>query len=98
MWEGADLKTWPMINSSATAVTLGCPRKPLTRSQRLAVMHAGKKAAAVVQSIGQPFPAGRHATSIHRLAGAAIPTPRALRGILGGPRVIPDEARSPWIT
>lgn len=53
-----------MINSSATVVTLGGPRKLLTRSQRVPVLHAGKKAAAVVQSVGQPFPAGRHATSV----------------------------------
>lgn len=88
MWEGADLKTWPMINSSATAVTLGGPRKPLTRSQRLPVMHAGKKAAAVVQSIGQPFP----------LAGVAIPMPRVKPGIPSRYCVIPGGSRSPWIT
>lgn len=68
MWEGADLKTRPVINSSATAVTLGGPRTPLTRSQPLPVMHAGKRAAAVVPSIGQPFP-----------AGAAVPTLRVFR-------------------
>lgn len=77
MWEGADLKTRPVINSSATAVTLGGPRKP----QRLPVMHAGKKAAAAVQPIGQPFPADTRHPSIRRLAGAAILTPRVLRGI-----------------
>lgn len=96
MWEGADLKTWPVINSSATAVTLGGPRKPLTRSQGLPAMHAGKKAAAVVRSIGQPFPAGVHPSSgwsRHRDAPGFMTTVMVVITV-----VIPDESRSPWIT
>lgn len=61
---GADLKTWPVINSSATAVTLGGPRTPLAGSQRLPAMHAGKEAAAAARSIGRPFHAGARHPSV----------------------------------